>query len=77
MAIARSAVENDEVQGPSTSYCTHLQLRSGDALLVRAMWRYRLVPGGGGGGIGGRREESEKEREREAAPRSDVCWGEE
>jgi hypothetical protein len=36
-------------------------LQSGEALLDRVLWRYRLVPGGGGG-IGGRREESEKER---------------
>jgi hypothetical protein len=70
MDVACSAVENDEVQGPSRVYCTHLQLRR---LCCNPATRSSFehcgdivsCPEEEEAAVGGRREESERASERE------------
>jgi hypothetical protein len=83
MDVACSAVENDEVQGPSRVYCTHLQLRR---LCCNPATRSSLehcgdivsCPEEEEAAVGGRREESERasEREREKSHHAQTCAGE-
>jgi hypothetical protein len=68
--VAFSAVENDEVPGPSPFYCTHLHLRHlccnpATCSLLEHCGDIVSCPEKEEAVVGGRREHSEIERERE------------